>query len=101
MRYFAMPKRNKGDFMKNYQIEGIKKSYPIGTRIVLDSMGDDPCQIPGGTKGTVNYVDSLGTIHTTFDNGRHLGICPDVDSFHQITDHEQELSEDMTMEMSM
>jgi hypothetical protein len=87
--------------MKDYQIEGIKKRYPVGTRIVLDSMGDDPCPIPDGTKGTVNYVDSLGTIHTTFDNGRKLGICPDADSFHQISEPTEELSEEMTMEISM
>lgn len=62
----------------------LKSSYPKGTRVRLDRMGDDPHPIPPGTKGTVVQVDDIGTIHCTFDNGRSLGIVPDEDSFHKI-----------------
>ena len=57
---------------------------------MLDSMGDDPRPIPPGTTGTVIAVDDVGTIHCAFDNGRQLGICPDVDSFHVIDPVESE-----------
>ena len=42
-------------------IAGVKAMYPAGTKIVLDSMGDDPRPIPPGTKGTVVHVDDIGT----------------------------------------
>ena len=54
-------------------IAGVKAMYPAGTKIVLDSMGDDPRPIPPGTKGTVVHVDDIGTVHCDFENGKtHL-----------------------------
>jgi len=61
----------------------IKKNYPPGTRIELDFM-DDPQAPSIGTKGTVRYVDAIGTIHTNWDNGSTLGLIPDKDKFHII-----------------
>lgn len=68
------------------RIEFYKKQYPKGTRICLDRMNDDPRPIPAGTKGTVSFVDDVGTIFANFDNGRMLGVCPEVDSFHKISE---------------
>ena len=68
-----------------------KKLYPPGTRIELLSMGNDPRPIEPGTKGTVDLVDDMGTLHCTFDNGRKLGVCLEEDSIRVI--REQELSE--------
>ena len=61
-----------------------RNMYPKGTRIELIKMGDDPRPIPSGTKGTVEVVDDMGTVHCTFDNGRRLGLIPDVDIFQKI-----------------
>lgn len=72
-----------------------KEHYPAGTRIMIVHMNDDdPRPIPDGTKGTVNCVDAAGTLHCTFDNGRMLGICPEVDSFHKIEEHEHDNGDD-------
>lgn len=68
-----------------------KERYPKGARIELLSMNDSQA-VPPGTRGTVNYVDDLGTIHMNWDNGRTLGICPQEDSFRKLT--EQELTEE-------
>lgn len=65
-----------------------KAQYPPGTRIELLSMGSDPYPIPDGTRGTVDLVDDIGTIHCTFDNGRHLGIIPEEDRFRVLTQEE-------------
>ena len=81
------------------QIEALKARYPAGTRVCLDNMGEDPHPIPAGTKGTVIAVDDMGTLHCKFDNGRSLGICPEVDSFHKIS--EQTETQDIAPEMSM
>lgn len=33
-------------------------------------------QYPPGTRGTVQCVDDIGTLHCDFDDGRHLGVIP-------------------------
>lgn len=85
------------------RIESIKQRYPEGTRICVDSMGDDPRPIESGTKGTVDWVDDIGTVHCNFDNGRRLGLIVGEDSFHVIQQEEvQEITQsDGGMNMSM
>lgn len=61
-----------------------KELYPKGTRIEVIEMSDDPRPIEPGTKGTVDVVDDMGTVHCTFDNGRRLGLIPNVDVFQKI-----------------
>lgn len=72
--------------------EYLKKVYPCGTRIVLNSMGDDPRPIESGTRGTVVVVDDIGTVHCEFDNGRSLGLIDGEDDFRTLT--AQELAEE-------
>lgn len=72
--------------------EYLKKAYPSGTRIVLNSMGNDPRPIESGTRGTVAVVDDIGTVHCNFDNGRRLGLIEGEDDFRMLT--AQELAEE-------
>ena len=72
------------------QAKMLKESYPKGTRILLIQMGDDPRPIEPNTRGTVDVVDDIGTIHCTFDNGRHLGLVYGEDSFRKLTQEEIE-----------
>lgn len=72
--------------------EYLKKAYPSGTRIVLNSMGNDPRPVESGTRGTVAVVDDIGTVHCNFDNGRSLGLIEDEDDFRPLT--AQELAEE-------
>ena len=83
-------------FMSREQVNYYKERYPEGTRIQLDSMGDDPRPIAPGTTGTVQCVDDIGTVHCAFDNGRYLGLVPGEDSFH-IIHQEQEPGLELTM----
>ena len=73
-------------FVNEALVKRMKDTYPPGTRIMLDYMGDDPRPIPPGTKGTVRTVDDIGTVHCDFENGRHLGLIPGEDSFHIIAE---------------
>ncbi len=68
----------------NDKINRIKADYPVGTRIKLDHMDDPYSPVPDGMTGTVTFVDDMGTLHMHWDNGRSLGVCPDVDRFHKI-----------------
>lgn len=83
--------------MSRGRIEFYKEHYPAGTRVQLDKMGDDPRPVPAGTKGTVVAVDDIGTLHVKFDNGRALGICPEVDKFHKITEQTEVQEPKMSM----
>lgn len=83
--------------MSRGRIEFYKERYPRGTRVQLDKMGDDPRPVPAGTKGTVVAVDDIGTLHVKFDNGRALGICPEVDKFHKITEQTKVQEPKMSM----
>ena len=71
------------ELMEN-KVELYKSLYPKGTRVVVISMGADPRPIESGTKGTVDYVDDIGTVHCTFDNGRQLGLVPSTDVFRRV-----------------
>lgn len=72
--------------------EYLKKAYPSGTRIVLNSMGNDLRPVESGTRGTVAVVDDIGTVHCNFDNGRRLGLIEGEDDFMALT--AQELAEE-------
>lgn len=92
------------------KVELFRQRYPEGTRICVDSMENDPNPIPSGTKGTVEFVDDMGTVFCKFDNGRSFGVIPGEDRFHIIQPEEnlseemeetENPSEDLEMHMSM
>ena len=65
-------------------VKRMKEQYPPDTRIRLTHMSDPYAPIAPGTEGKVNFVDDIGTLHCTFDNGRTLGVIPGEDSFSKI-----------------
>ena len=69
--------------MRKEIIEKLKKSYPVGCRVVLDHM-DDPQAPPVGTKGTVIGVDDIGSILVEWDNGSGLNVVYGEDRCHII-----------------
>ena len=69
--------------------ERLRIKYPRGTRILLISMGYDPRPIEPNTRGTVEHIDDMGTVHCRFDNGRSLGLIPGEDSFCKLTENEK------------
>ena len=70
------------------QVELIRRQYPVGTRIILNHM-DDSQAPPPGTKGTVAYVDDMGTIGIEWDNGSALSLIPGEDSFSKVSEPEK------------
>lgn len=68
-------------------VKWLKEEYVKGTRVELVDM-DDPQAPPVGTKGTVTWVDDIGTIHVKWDNGSGLGAAYGVDVIRII--HEEE-----------
>lgn len=52
-----------------------------GSRIRLISSSDPYTTLSNGDQGTVEDVDSLGTVHVKWDNGSTLGLMPGEDRF--------------------
>ena len=78
---------NQFERMSQYA-ERMQKTYPEGTRLILNSMNDPYAPVPPGTRGTVDFVDDAGQIHMKWDNGRTLAIVPSEDSFRKLTEEE-------------
>ena len=92
-------KMNKHDIQRA-RVENIKRTYPPGTRIELISMSDPYAPIPSGTKGTVSFVDDMGTIHPKWDNGRSLGVIVGEDEFRKLSQSEIEAEQQALDEKS-
>lgn len=69
------------------KIESIKNAYPSGTRIQLGSMYGEN-DMPSGLRGTVNFVDGIGQLQMTWDNGRGLALNTECDNFRKLTPDE-------------
>ena len=70
------------------QAQQYKEAYPPGTRLMLLCMNDPHHPVESGTRGTVEHVDDMGTIHMRWDNGRGLGLVPGEDEFRRLTQEE-------------
>ena len=57
----------------------LRKQYPVGTRIRLDSMQDPYAPVEAGTTGKLDYIDDAEQFHIKWDNGRVLALIPGVD----------------------
>ena len=60
-------------------VENIKKEFPKGTRVQLIFTDDEYTKLKEGDLGTIIFVDDIGTVHISWDNGSSLGMCLDVD----------------------
>lgn len=57
--------------------ESTKKLYPPGTRIELICMKDPYAPVPAGTRGTVKFIDSMGTLFLSGTTVVHLESFPE------------------------
>lgn len=66
-------------------LQSLREQYPIGTRVEQVSM-DDPYdrKLTPGCQGPVISVDSIGTIHVTWDCGSSLGVAYGVDQCRKV-----------------
>ena len=61
------------NFPSRETVERIRTQYSVGCRVELVRM-DDPQAPPVGTKGTVRYVDDIGSLGIAWDNGSSLQV---------------------------
>jgi len=53
----------------------------IGQRIKLIHTNDQYTILKPGDTGTVNLIDSMGTVFVKWDNGNSLGLLPNIDEW--------------------
>lgn len=68
------------------EIARFRTLYPEGTRIELYNTSDPFTRLMPGDRGTVMFIDSIGTVHVKWDNGSTLGMIPGEDSFRRVDD---------------
>ena len=66
-------------------VEYLRGEYPKGTRVELISMDDPYTKLKPGDKGTVKFVDAIGTIFVDWDCGSGLGVAYGEDHIRKIS----------------
>ena len=87
----------------------LREQYPKGTRIECLSMDDPYSPVTPGTRGTVQFIDDMATLHCAWDNGSGLGLAYGEDQYRKLTQEEIEAesqsedspTEDSEMTMKM
>ena len=83
-------------------VNSLREQYPEGTRIALVQMGPDPySKLKPGDRGTVKFVDDMGTIFARWDCGSGLGLAYGEDSCRKLTEAELAEEQKMTDEQTM
>ncbi len=75
-------------FPKREEIERLKAQCPEGTRVVLEHMDDPYSKLKPGDRGTVKFVDDIGSVFADWDCGSGLGLAYGEDRFRKLTDEE-------------
>jgi len=64
----------------------LREQYPVGTRVRLVRMNDPYAKLQPGELGTVEFIDDIGTIFCTWENGSRLGVVHGVDQIMIVED---------------
>ena len=80
-----LEKQSKKQQHSKEEVKYIRQKYTQGMNIELIKMYDFQAP-PTGTKGTIDFVDDIGTIHIKWENGSSLGLVVGIDEFKVLTD---------------
>lgn len=61
-------------FPSKETVKQLRKSFPPGSRVELVMMNDMYSKLKPGERGTVSFVDDIGTIFCNWDSGSSLGV---------------------------
>jgi len=60
-------------------VKRLRKEYPSGARVELVRMDDPYSRLKPGDRGTVDFIDDIGTIFCRWDCGSSLGVVYGAD----------------------
>ena len=72
------------NFPNKETVEKLRRTYPVGCRVVLDHMDDPYVHIPVGAQATVTGVDDAGNVMCIWDCGSSLSLAYGADQCHKI-----------------
>ncbi|MBC8275330.1 MAG: DUF4314 domain-containing protein [Chloroflexi bacterium] len=55
-----------------------------GRRVELVSTSDPYRRLQAGARGTVDFIDGVGVLHVTWDNGSEESLVPGLDHWRSI-----------------
>ncbi len=58
-----------------------KDHYPVGTKISVQALGNEPMRFPVGTCVFVIRVDDAPNIHCSYGQKNRINLIPEIDSF--------------------
>ena len=67
------------------ELKALREKYKKGMRVECIRLDDAFTPIPAGTKGTVESVDDIGTVHVNWDCGSSLGAVYGTDEIKPAT----------------
>jgi hypothetical protein len=67
-----------------------------GMRIRMLFM-DDESAVDTGMEGTISWVDSLGTLHVKWDDGKTMGVIPNEDKYQLLPPEDEQITPDEFM----
>jgi len=73
-------------FPSTEMINRLREQYPVGCRIELVCMKDHYSKLKPGDRGSVMFIDSIGTIHMRWDSGSTLGLIIGEDRFRRVVE---------------
>lgn len=83
-KYSIYEKKGYKNIVDGYilRVESIlnKEKYVAGAKVELIKMYDANA-VPPGTKGIIDFIDDIGTLHMIWENGSSLGLVVGVDEF--------------------
>jgi hypothetical protein len=53
----------------------------FGKRVILIKMDDPFTDLKGGDEGVIFFVDYIGQIHVSWNNGSRLALIPGIDDY--------------------
>jgi len=56
-------------------LEARRAQFKVGCRVELVSMNDPYTKLKPGVQGRVEFIDDIGTVHISWDNGSTLGTA--------------------------
>ena len=75
-----MNEKRDGNYVDQTQLLALREKHKKGTTVILVEM-DDPQAPPTGSRGVVEEVDGIGSIHCRWSNGSGLALIPGIDKF--------------------
>lgn len=67
-------------------VENMRRRFAAGTRVELVRMNDLYSKLKPGDRGTVEFVDDIGTVFCSWDRGSSLGVVYGEDEVRKIED---------------